>query len=142
MKKSTKRAKPGILLEELIDIMARLRGPEGCPWDKHQNHESLIKYLFSEAREVKLAVKNKDWKNLEEELGDVLLQIVFQSQVAEEAGEFDIRGVITSINEKLIRRHPHVFSAKGRKARQKMTPEDVVKQWKEIKKIERRSKVV
>jgi tetrapyrrole methylase family protein / MazG family protein len=130
---SIKHKKSGLLFNELVKIMARLRGPDGCPWDKHQDHSSLIKYLFSEANEVKLAVKKKDWKNLEEELGDVLLQVVFHSQIAKEKGLFDINGVIRSINEKLIRRHPHVFSNKNKC----LSPKDVVKQWKEIKKQEK-----
>jgi tetrapyrrole methylase family protein / MazG family protein len=139
---SIKQNRSGKLFEDLIAIMERLRGPDGCPWDKHQSHASLIKYLFSEAKEVRSAVRKKDWKNLEEELGDVLLQVVFHSQVAREKGLFDITGVIRSINEKLIRRHPHVFEGKGGC----LTPKDVVKQWKEIKLEEkaekkRRSKV-
>ena len=132
MKKSIKRPSYLQLFGELVDIMSRLRGPDGCPWDKHQDHETLLKYLFSEAREVKEAVKNNDMENLEEELGDVLLQVVFHSQIARENGSFDISGVIRGINKKLIRRHPHVFGNEKLK-----TPNDVLRRWKEIKKQEK-----
>lgn len=127
-----KKARAGKLFEELIAIMSRLRGPDGCPWDKRQDHDSLVPYLFSEAREVRQAVKKKDWENLAEELGDVLLQVVFHSQVAVDRGGFDITDVITSINQKLIRRHPHIFG--GMKA---ATPEEVTVLWNNIKKQEK-----
>lgn len=131
----SKRKQAERLFGDLVAIMAKLRGPGGCPWDKHQTHGSLLKYLFEEAGEVKQAVRKKDWRNLEEELGDVLLQVVFHSQLACEDGRFDIRGVVKSINEKLRRRHPHVFG--GNKLR---TPGQVYKQWKEIKKQEKSKK--
>lgn len=117
---------------ELVAIMARLRGPDGCPWDKHQTHTSLLPYLFSEADEVKQAVKKKDWENLQEELGDVLLQIVFHSRVAEESGRFNIYDVVKGISEKLKRRHPHVFGGK-----KLATPGEVTRQWEEIKRAEK-----
>ncbi|MCX5782227.1 MAG: nucleoside triphosphate pyrophosphohydrolase, partial [Elusimicrobia bacterium] len=98
-----KSKKTEILFLELVKIMEILRGPKGCPWDKHQNHKSLIKYLFSEAKEVKSAINKKDWKNLEEELGDILLQVVFHSQIAKENRLFDINKVIEGLNNKLIR---------------------------------------
>jgi tetrapyrrole methylase family protein / MazG family protein len=120
---------------DLVGIMAQLRGPEGCPWDKHQNHKTLLKYLFSEAREVKLAVKNNDFVNLKEELGDVLLQVIFHSRVAEENGRFDISDVIDELSRKLIRRHPHVFGKEKLK-----TPNEVLRRWKEIKLMEKKLK--
>ena len=120
---------------ELVTIMARLRGPDGCPWDKKQNHRSLLPYLFSEAREVRQAIRKEDWKNLEEELGDILLQVVFHSQVAQENGRFDISGVITGISEKLKRRHPHVFGGK-----KLTTPGQVKRQWEKIKRLEKKGK--
>jgi tetrapyrrole methylase family protein/MazG family protein len=98
--------------QELVNILAKLRGPKGCPWDKHQSHESLLPYLFEEAREVRSALKKKDWDNFCEELGDILLQVVFHAQVASEAGRFDINDVLKCINDKLVRRHPHVFGGK------------------------------
>jgi len=138
MKKSilSKRAdKNQRLFAELISIMSRLRSPEGCPWDKRQDHKTLLKYLFSEAREVKAAVKNNDMENLCEELGDILLQVVFHSRIAEENGLFDISDVVEGINKKLIRRHPHVFGSEKLK-----TPKDVLRRWEEIKREEKRSK--
>jgi MazG family protein len=135
MKKSIKSARHQDLFGELVSIMARLRGAEGCPWDKHQTHETLLKYLFSEAREVKQAVHNKDFENLKEELGDVLLQVVFHAQIAEESGLFCISDVVEEINKKLIRRHPHVFGGETLK-----TPDDVLRRWKEIKKKEKEDK--
>ena len=123
------------MFDELISVMATLRGKDGCPWDKHQDHSSLLPYLFSEADEVKQAVKKKDWDNLKEELGDILLQVVFHSQIAKENGLFDINGVINTLVRKLKRRHPHVFGGK------KLThPHEVVAQWEKIKKREKRNK--
>jgi len=135
MKKSIKRPSHEQLFGELVGILARLRGPDGCPWDKHQDHKTLLKYLFSEAREVKEAVKNNDLENLKEELGDVLLQVVFHSQVAKDNGSFDISDVIEVINNKLIRRHPHVFGNEKLK-----TPKDVLRRWKEIKLEEKKGR--
>jgi Protein containing tetrapyrrole methyltransferase domain and MazG-like (predicted pyrophosphatase) domain len=86
MKKSITPGSAPRLFAELVNIMARLRGPNGCPWDKHQTNSSLVKYLLEEAGEVRSAVRKKDWENLAEELGDVLLQVVFHSQIAQEKG--------------------------------------------------------
>jgi tetrapyrrole methylase family protein/MazG family protein len=95
--------------DKLINTFATLRSKNGCMWDREQTHESLVKYLFSEAEEVKTAVKNEDMDNLEEELGDILLQVVFHAQIAKENKSFNIVGVIEKLNKKLVRRHPHVF---------------------------------
>ncbi|OGS02753.1 MAG: hypothetical protein A2204_06485 [Elusimicrobia bacterium RIFOXYA1_FULL_47_7] len=135
MKKS-KYNKASGYFKKLAEIMAKLRGPQGCPWDRRQTHKSLVPYLFSEAEEVRLAVRKKDWKNLEEELGDILLQVVFHSQLAEEAGLFDLAGVVNGLNKKLKRRHPHVFGGKKLK-----NHKEVIKQWEEIKKLEKQKKV-
>jgi tetrapyrrole methylase family protein/MazG family protein len=100
--------------EKLIEIMATLRGENGCDWDKAQTHESLKPYLIEEAYEVLKAIDNKDDEELKEELGDVLLQVIFHSQIATERGAFSISDVIKTLSDKLIRRHPHVFGeAKG-----------------------------
>lgn len=96
-------------IDELLEIMATLRGPEGCPWDKEQTHESLRPYVVEEAYEVVEAVDGGENGEIKEELGDLLLQIIFHSQIAAEAGKFDFDDVIRGINEKLLRRHPHVF---------------------------------
>jgi len=93
----------------LVQIMSVLRAPDGCPWDREQTHESLLKYLLEESVEVVDAVRSHDDANFAEELGDVLLQVVFHAQLAAERGGFTIDDVIRSISEKMIRRHPHVF---------------------------------
>ncbi|MBO0554020.1 nucleoside triphosphate pyrophosphohydrolase [Clostridium botulinum] len=95
---------------DLLDIMDKLRGEDGCPWDKEQTHTSLKKYLIEESYEVIEAIDNKDVDMLIEELGDVLLQVVFHSQIGKEDGFFEIKDVIQSICDKMINRHPHVFS--------------------------------
>ena len=135
MKLSKQAKTPEKLFIELVHIMQKLRGKHGCPWDKHQTHKTLLPYLFSEANELKQALKKEDWENTAEELGDVLLQVVFHSQVAKENGRFTISDVIRSINQKLIRRHPHVFA--GVKVKD---ADAVIKQWDEIKRQEKLKK--
>ncbi len=95
--------------KDLLDIMDKLRGEDGCPWDREQTHISLKKYLIEESYEVIEAIDNKDIDMLIEELGDVLLQVVFHSQIGKEDGFFEIKDVIQSICDKMINRHPHVF---------------------------------
>ncbi|ANE42068.1 MAG: nucleoside triphosphate pyrophosphohydrolase [Fervidobacterium pennivorans] len=95
--------------EKLVEIMATLRGENGCEWDKAQTHESLKPYLIEEAYEVLNAIDNNDDEELKEELGDVLLQVVFHSQIAAEREAFTIEDVIKTLSDKLVRRHPHVF---------------------------------
>lgn len=94
----------------LLQIVEKLRGPDGCPWDKKQTHETLLPYFLEEAYEVIESIDTKNWGNLEEELGDVLLHVVLQNQIAEEDNKFNISDSINGLNKKLIRRHPHVFS--------------------------------
>ncbi len=96
-------------IEELLEIMSMLRGPEGCPWDREQTHESLKPYVVEEAYELVDAIEGGQNGQIKEELGDLLLQIVFHSQLGSEGGSFDFDDVIRGINEKLLRRHPHVF---------------------------------
>jgi len=120
---------------ELVGVYERLLGPEGCRWDRQQTHRSLIRYLMEEARELDRAVRRKDWENVEEELGDVLMQVVFHSELARKAGLFDIDDVIGGIVRKLRRRHPHVFgNVRVKSAR------EVVVNWKRIKKREKASR--
>ena len=95
---------------ELVEAIAVLRSPEGCPWDKEQTHDSLKQYSIEETYELVEAIENGDPDKIEDELGDVLLQVVLHSQIATEAGQFDIADVCSRITSKLIRRHPHVFS--------------------------------
>lgn len=122
----------GRQLERLRAIMHRLRAPGGCPWDAKQNHETLISNLLEEAYEVVAAIRAQDEENLKEELGDLLLQVVFHSEIAEGKGGFDFDEVARGISEKLIRRHPHVYgdSEAG-------DSEAVLKQWEDIKRAEK-----
>ncbi|MGL5852537.1 MAG: MazG nucleotide pyrophosphohydrolase domain-containing protein [Phycicoccus sp.] len=121
---------PGARLLDVVAAMDRLRSPGGCPWDAEQTHESLAPYLIEEAHEVLAAISDGDAAHLAEELGDVLLQVVFHARVAEDAadGAFDVDTVAGLLVEKLVRRHPHVF-ADGDAA----TPEEVEQEWERIK---------
>jgi len=96
-------------LDPLVDVMAQLRSPEGCPWDNEQTHSTLRRYIIEEVYEVLEAIDEKDPAHLCEELGDLLLQIVFHARMAEESGDFSVQDVVDTVTEKLIRRHPHVF---------------------------------
>ena len=96
-------------LKKLVDLMATLRGPGGCPWDRKQTAESLKPFLIEECYEVVDALDENNPDKVKEELGDLLFQIIFHARIAEERGEFTIRDVITTNVEKMIRRHPHVF---------------------------------
>jgi MazG family protein len=117
---------------ELARIMARLRAPGGCPWDRKQSFDTIKPYLLEETYEVMDAIDDRDWAGLTEELGDLLLQPVFFAEMAREAGLFSISDSLDAINEKLIRRHPHVFADGSAK-----TAEDVKTRWDEIKKTEK-----
>jgi tetrapyrrole methylase family protein / MazG family protein len=117
---------------DLLRIMARLRAPNGCPWDREQTHKSLVKYLREESREVEQAIRKGDADNLCEELGDLLLQIVFHADIAAGKKQFDMAEVVDALCRKLIRRHPHVFG----KARMKDSAE-VLAKWDDIKRIEK-----
>ena len=103
----------GKRFEKLVEIMATLRGPNGCPWDKEQDFNTLKPMLVEEVYEVLEAIDNQDFDGVSEELGDLMLHIVFQAQLGKEAGTFDINTVIDKICEKLIRRHPHVFGGEA-----------------------------
>jgi tetrapyrrole methylase family protein/MazG family protein len=127
--------------DELVEVVSSLRDPEnGCPWDLEQTHESLAKYLREESDEVLEVLGNfdgskatdADKKHLQEELGDVLLQVLLHSQIAKEEGVFTIEDVVSGLKDKLIRRHPHVFGDSDAK-----TVEEVKKQWEQIKAAEK-----
>jgi len=120
---------------KLCEIVAKLRAPGGCPWDREQTHESLLPQLLEEAYEVAGAVRAKDDANFREELGDLLLLIVMHAEIAQETGRFKIDNVIGDVTEKLIRRHPHVFGTSD--ARDSGA---VLKQWESIKRAEKTSK--
>ena len=117
--------------QKLVDIMTLLRSNYGCPWDKVQTSESIKPYLIDETYEVIEAIDEKDPVKMKEELGDLLLQVVFHAQIAKDRGEFDINDVIDKISDKMVSRHPHVFGdAKFE------TPEEVTKQWQDRKREE------
>ncbi len=114
--------------EAIVQVMKTLRSESGCPWDKEQTHQSIASCAMEEVCELIDAIENEDEENFIEELGDVLLQVVFHSEIARQEGRFDIYTVIEKLNQKLISRHPHVFSGKDVK-----TAEDALKSWNEVK---------
>jgi MazG family protein len=120
---------------KLCEIVAKLRAPGGCPWDREQTHESLLPALIEEAYEVAGAVRANDSANFREELGDLLLLVVMHAEIARESEQFDINGVLKDVTEKLIRRHPHVFGTSD--ARDSGA---VLKQWESIKRSEKTGK--
>lgn len=122
--------------DELVQLMARLRAPDGCPWDRKQTHASLKPYLLEETYEVLETIDEGDVLNLKEELGDLLLQIVFHAQIGTETGTFTIQEVITLLADKLVRRHPHVFGQAG-EGTEPLDAEQVYSRWEEIKRAER-----
>lgn len=121
------------MIERLVTIMARLRGPGGCEWDRAQSFATIAPYTIEEAYEVADAIERADMAALRDELGDLLLQVAFHSRMAEQAGHFALQDVIDGITEKMIRRHPHVFGESARR-------EDGHAQWEVIKAAERAEK--
>jgi nucleoside triphosphate diphosphatase len=124
---------PGAWFERLVALQARLRAPGGCPWDREQTHSTLRTYLIEEAYEVLDALESGSDAKFAEELGDLLLQVVFHSEIARDEGRFTITDVIREIHEKMVRRHPHVFGEK--RAR---NAAEVLKNWEQIKAAERK----
>jgi len=129
-----KKLSAGQWFERLVDVQARLRAPKGCPWDREQTHQTLRTYLIEEAYEVLDALESGNDRKFAEEMGDLLLQIVFHSQIASEENRFTVSDVIREIHDKMIRRHPHVFG----ETRAKDSAE-VLRNWEQIKAEERRS---
>src|SRR6201982_3992785 len=129
-----KHLTPGEWFEKLVAVQARLRAPKGCPWDREQTHQSLRTYLLEEAYEGLEALDTGNDAKFAEEMGDLLLQIVFHSQIAQEEGRFTVAEVIRGIHDKMIRRHPHVFG----EARARNSAE-VLRKWEQIKAEERRT---
>src|SRR5215510_15030167 len=126
----------GERFDRLVEIMTTLRGPNGCPWDKQQDFTTLKPMLVEEVYEVLEAIDNQDYEGLSEELGDMLLHVLFHAQLGKEASQFDINTVIEKISEKLVRRHPHVFGNESAS-----TPEEVIKNWEAIKAQEKAEKL-
>lgn len=121
----------GEAIEELLEVMDRLLGENGCPWDREQTHRSLLRYLLEETYEVIEAVKEENMDKLEEELGDLLLQVVFHAALAQREGFFDFADVAARIKDKMIKRHPHVFGDVSLD-----TADDVMNVWEKFKKKE------
>jgi uncharacterized protein YabN with tetrapyrrole methylase and pyrophosphatase domain len=138
--------------EAFVDVIARLRAPEGCPWDREQTHASIARNMIEEAYEAVDAIERGDMVDLREELGDVLLQVVLQSQIASEEDAFSIEDVVTDVRDKMIRRHPHVFGVEEALLVAHLTPEQramvertetakqVLSLWDQVKLIEKRQK--
>ena len=125
----------GLRFQRLVEIMARLRAPDGCPWDREQSFDSIKKYTLEETYEVLDAIDRRNWLDLRDELGDFMLQAVFYAQMASEEKHFDIDGSLDAINEKLVRRHPHIFGDAVAHS-----GDEVLKRWNEIKAEERKGK--
>jgi XTP/dITP diphosphohydrolase/ATP diphosphatase len=123
-------------LAEAIAIMARLRGPGGCPWDREQTFDSIKRHTLEETYEVFDAIERRAWPDLKDELGDLLLQVLFYAQMASEAGYFDIGDVAANLNAKLVRRHPHIFPVNGELA-DATDANAVLRNWEQIKRSEK-----
>lgn len=121
--------------QTLVEVVAKLRGPNGCPWDKEQTQSSLTRYAIEEAFELAEAIDSQDQKSIRDELGDFLFQVILQAQVAQDEGHFNLEQVMKNLSEKMIRRHPHVFSDV-----KVADSNEVVRNWDEIKKAEKKNK--
>lgn len=140
----TRAARAARAMARLVRIMATLRSPDGCPWDRKQTHKTLRPFLLEETYEALEALDREDHKALPGELGDVLFQVVFHAQIAAEKRRWDMADALTAIADKLIRRHPHVFTSSGRKlpksrtrrSRKPKTPAAVLTQWEQLKAAE------
>lgn len=118
--------------QDLLDIMTKLRAPDGCPWDREQDHKTLKRYMIEESYEVLEAIDEENPKKICDELGDVLLQVVFHAQIAKENGQFDMSDVIHGVSSKMINRHRHVFGEE-----EAQTADDVMVIWEKVKKDEK-----
>src|SRR6204780_920293 len=143
---TTDPARAAALFERSVAIMARLRAPGGCPWDQKQTFDSIRKYTLEEAYEVFDAIERRDFAHLAEELGDLLLQVLFYSEMAANEGHFTIADVLDHLNRKLIRRHPHAFGEEASRAAGNLAHVDaavegssaaVLRNWEEIKAAEK-----
>ena len=121
--------------EKLVELVERLRGENGCPWDKEQTIASLKEDVLSEADELRVAIEKEDYENIKEEIGDVIWVLVLMAQIAKEEGRFDLENVLKELNDKIVRRHPHVFgNAKAKNA------EEALKLFREAKANEKKTK--
>ena len=145
---ATRPAQAAALFEQSVAIMARLRAPDGCPWDREQSFDSIRKYTLEETYEVFDAIERRDWPHLAEELGDLLLQVLFYAEMAANEGHFTIAEVLDHLNRKLVRRHPHVFGEEASRAAGNQADVDaevegssaaVLRNWEDIKAAEKRA---
>jgi len=148
---TTDPARAAALFEQSVAIMARLRAPDGCPWDREQSFDSIRKYTLEEAYEVFDAIERRDFPHLAEELGDLLLQVLFYAEMAANDGHFTIADVLDHLNRKLVRRHPHVFGEEASRAAGNQAVVDaavegsaaaVLRNWEEIKAAEKQPQAV
>ena len=148
---ATDPARAAMLFEQSAGIMARLRGPDGCPWDREQSFDTIRKYTLEEVYEVFDAIERRDFEHLAEELGDLLLQVLFYAEMAANEGHFTIADVLDGLNRKLVRRHPHVFGEEASRAAGNAASVDaevagssdkVLRNWEEIKDAEHALKAV
>jgi XTP/dITP diphosphohydrolase/ATP diphosphatase len=146
---ATDVSRAAALFERSVAIMARLRAPDGCPWDREQSFDSIRKYTLEETYEVFDAIESRDWAHLSEELGDLLLQVLFYAEMAANDGRFTISDVLDNLNRKLVRRHPHVFGEEASRAAGNHADVDaevkgssaaVLRNWEEIKAAEKSAK--
>ena len=128
-------------LAESVAIMTRLRAPGGCPWDREQTFDTIKRYTLEETYEVFDAIERRAWPDLKDELGDLLLQVLFYAQMAAEAGHFDIADVAANLNAKLVRRHPHVFPPAGGELAEADDANAVLRNWDQIKAEEKTQKL-
>src|ERR1700677_2894900 len=144
---ATDPARAAALFEQSVSIMARLRAPGGCPWDREQSFDSIRKYTLEETYEVFDAIERRDFPHLTEELGDLLLQVLFYAEMAANEGHFTISEVLDHLNNKLVRRHPHVFGDAASRSAGNQAQVDakvegssaaVLRNWEEIKAAEKR----
>jgi len=122
----------------LVELMAKLRAPDGCQWDRKQTHDSLKPYLLEETYEVLETIDRREYEKLKEELGDLLLQVLFHAQIGAETGTFTIDEVMSGLGDKLIRRHPHVFKPTTEEGTTPLSADEVYAQWEHIKRKERK----
>jgi ATP diphosphatase len=134
------QASAAAALQRAAAIMARLRAPDGCPWDREQTFDTIKRYTLEETYEVFDAIERRAWPDLKDELGDLLLQVLFYAQMAAEAGYFDLRDVAETLSAKLIRRHPHVFPQEGGSRAIATDSSAVLRNWEQIKLEEKQAK--
>jgi XTP/dITP diphosphohydrolase/ATP diphosphatase len=130
----------GAALQRAAEIMARLRAPGGCPWDREQTFDSIKRHTLEETYEVFDAIERRAWPDLKDELGDLLLQVLFYAQMAKEAGYFDLKDVAENLSAKLVRRHPHIFPDESGATVEAADAGEVLRNWEQIKLEEKKSK--